>query len=88
MLRLADTVSTHTHIRLSARRLKAAIRLREQVREAAIDFENIAWQATDSMSPALRDIIMESAWYRAVWFITMCLTSGLLLTTIGDRRVT
>ena len=38
MLRLVDTVSTHTHIRLSARRLKAAIRLREQVREAAIDF--------------------------------------------------
>lgn len=63
MLRLADTVSAHTRIRLSARRLKAAIRQREQVREAAIDFENIAWQATDSMSPALRDIIMESAWY-------------------------
>ena len=59
-----------------------------EAREAAIDFENVAWQATDSMSPALRDIIMESAWYRAVWFITMCLTSDLLLTTIGDRRVT
>ena len=63
MLRLADAVSSHTHIRLSSRRLKIAIREREHVREAAIDFENIAWQATDSMSPALRDIIMESAWY-------------------------
>ena len=63
MLRLADAISSHTHIRLSSCRLKIAIREREQVREAAIDFENIAWQATDSMSPALRDIIMESAWY-------------------------
>ncbi len=63
MLRLADAVSAHTHIRLSLRRLKAGIRRRERMREAAADFRNIAWQAADCMSPALRDIILESAWY-------------------------
>ena len=63
MRRTAEIVSDHTRIHFSARRLNQAIRRKEQVRRAAAAFKHTAWQDTGIMSPALRDMILESVWY-------------------------
>ena len=63
MQRAAEIVSSHTRVRFSARRLNQAIRQKEQVRRAAAVFKYTAWQDAGCMSPALRDMILESVWY-------------------------
>ena len=65
MKRLAETVSKHTGIRLTARRLNACINERQQSQYYIREFKHIVSKVPGFMSPLLRDTILESAWYAA-----------------------
>ena len=63
ILRIAGQIQAHTGMKLTTQRLKAAIKEKAVVREAVSDFKTAVWENPSCMSPALRDIILESVWY-------------------------
>lgn len=63
MLRLTEEISAHTRVRLTSRRLNEALREKHQMQRAIANFKTAVLQAPGCMSPALREIILESAWF-------------------------
>ena len=63
MLRLTEEISAHTRVRLTSRRLNEAIREKHQMQRAIANFKSAVLQAPGCMSPMLREIILESAWF-------------------------
>ena len=70
MLRLAEDIFAHTHVRLTSRRLNEAIREKHQMQRAIANFKSAVLKTPGCMSPTLREIILESAWFtddRRAW---------------------
>lgn len=63
LLRLAEEISTHTHLRLTVRRLRRAAEEKRQMYLAMANFRNAVWRVPGGMSAALRETILESCWY-------------------------
>ena len=70
MYRAAKEMAAHCHTRLNARRLAQAILDVRKLRKGMQAFHKTVLKTPGCMSPALREIILESAWYakdRKAW---------------------
>ena len=83
MLRAAREIATRLHTRFTARHLTRAIQEIRQLRQVIQVFQRTTLKTPGCMSPALREIIVESVWYaedRAEWLRHLQQLTGQIVT--------